>query len=60
MRANGFHAVHVPEEYGGGGADALTTCLVIEEVARGCVASSLIPAVNKLGSLPLLIAGSGS
>jgi alkylation response protein AidB-like acyl-CoA dehydrogenase len=53
-----FHAPHVPEEYGGAGADALATVLVIEEVARVCVASSLIPAVNKLGSLPLLISGS--
>jgi hypothetical protein len=48
----------VPEEYGGAGADALATVLVIEEIARVCVASSLIPAVNKLGSLPVILAGS--
>ena len=53
-----FHAPHVPEEYGGAGADALATVLVIEEVARVCVSSSLIPAVNKLGSLPVQLAGS--
>ena len=53
-----FHAPHVPEEYGGAGADALATVLVIEEVARACVSSSLIPAVNKLGSLPVQLAGS--
>src|SRR4051812_30830913 len=53
-----FHAPHVPEEYGGAGADALATVLVIEEVARACASSSLIPAVNKLGSLPVQIAGS--
>ena len=58
LRAADFHAPHVPEEYGGAGADALATVLVIEEVARACVASSLIPAVNKLGSLPVMIAGS--
>ncbi|WP_201791433.1 acyl-CoA dehydrogenase family protein [Aeromicrobium sp. PE09-221] len=56
--AGGFHAPHVPEEYGGAGADALATVLVIEEVARACVSSSLIPAVNKLGSLPVQIGGS--
>ena len=33
-------------------------CIVIEEVARVCVSSSLIPAVNKLGSLPLILGGS--
>jgi alkylation response protein AidB-like acyl-CoA dehydrogenase len=53
-----FHAPHVPEEYGGAGADALATVIVIEEVARACASSSLIPAVNKLGSMPLLLAGS--
>src|SRR3954447_20343045 len=53
-----FHAPHVPEEYGGAGADALATVLVIEEIARVCMASSLIPAVNKLGSMPLIVSGS--
>jgi alkylation response protein AidB-like acyl-CoA dehydrogenase len=58
LLASDFHAPHVPEQYGGAGADALATVLVIEEVARACVSSSLIPAVNKLGSLPVMIAGS--
>src|SRR5215203_335894 len=58
LQAADFHAPHVPEEYGGAGADALATVLVIEEIARVCVASSLIPAVNKLGSLPVILAGS--
>ena len=56
--ANDLAAVHVPEEYGGSGADALATVIVIEEVARVCVSSSLIPAVNKLGSLPVILSGS--
>lgn len=53
-----LHAVHVPEAYGGAGADALATVIVIEEIARVCASSSLIPAVNKLGSLPVMLAGS--
>ncbi len=53
-----LHAVHVPERYGGAGADAIATAIVIEEVARACAASSLIPIVNKLGTVPLLLAGS--
>lgn len=57
LLAADFHAPHVPEEYGGAGADALATVIVIEEVARACVSSSLIPAVNKLGSLPVQISG---
>ncbi|MFF1359465.1 acyl-CoA dehydrogenase [Streptomyces sp. NPDC058297] len=56
--ANDLQAVHVPEAYGGAGADALATVIVIEEVARVCASSSLIPAVNKLGSLPVILSGS--
>ncbi len=53
-----FHAVHIPEAYGGAGGDALAAVLVIEEVARACASSSLIPGVNKLGTVPVLLAGS--
>ena len=53
-----FHAVHIPEAYGGAGGDALAAALVIEEVARACATSSLIPAVNKLGTMPLLLGAS--
>ena len=51
-------AAHVDSKYGGQGADALATVIIIEEVARVCGSSSLIPAVNKLGSLPIILAGS--
>jgi alkylation response protein AidB-like acyl-CoA dehydrogenase len=54
----GLHAVHIPENYGGEGADALAAVIVIEEVARACASSSLIPAVNKLGTVPLLLSAS--
>ncbi|MFM9151286.1 MAG: acyl-CoA dehydrogenase family protein [Candidatus Planktophila sp.] len=59
IRAN-LHAAHVPAEFGGEGADALAVAIIIEEVARVCASSSLIPAVNKLGSLPLMIGGEES
>jgi len=54
---NGLYAAHVPTAFGGDGADALATVLIIEEVARACGSSSLIPAVNKLGSMPLILGG---
>jgi alkylation response protein AidB-like acyl-CoA dehydrogenase len=53
-----LQAVHIPEEYDGAGADAIAAAIVIEEVARACASSSLIPAVNKLGTMPLLLTGS--
>jgi alkylation response protein AidB-like acyl-CoA dehydrogenase len=58
LRSSDFHAPHIPAEYGGAGADALATAIVIEEVARACASSSLIPAVNKLGTLPLILSAS--
>ena len=57
LQGAGLAAAHVPEEFGGEGADALGVVIIIEEVARVCGSSSLIPAVNKLGSLPVLLAG---
>ena len=53
-----LQAVHIPEAYQGAGADAIATAIVIEEVARACASSSLIPAVNKLGTVPLMLSGS--
>ncbi|NKR98442.1 acyl-CoA dehydrogenase [Rhodococcus hoagii] len=55
---SGFNAVHVPEAYDGQGADSVAACIVIEEVARVCGSSSLIPAVNKLGTMGLILKGS--
>ncbi len=56
--ASGFNAVHVPEEFGGQGADSVASCIVIEEVARVDASASLIPAVNKLGTMGLILRGS--
>jgi hypothetical protein len=57
LNASGFNAVHIPEEYGGQGADAVAACIVIEEVARVDGSASLIPAVNKLGTMGLILRG---
>ena len=56
--ASDFHAPHVPEAFDGVGADAVACAIVVEEVARVCASSSLIPGANKLGSTPLILAGS--
>ena len=58
LDSSGFSAVFIPEEYGGQGADAVAACIVIEEVARVCASSSLIPICNKLGTTGLLMRGS--
>jgi alkylation response protein AidB-like acyl-CoA dehydrogenase len=58
LTASGFHAIHLPEAYGGEGADPVAACIVMEEVARVCASSSLIPAINKLGSTPIELGAS--
>ena len=47
-----------PEAYGGLGGELLTVCLAIEQISRACATSGLILAVQELGSLPLILAGS--
>ncbi|HET9615002.1 MAG TPA: acyl-CoA dehydrogenase family protein [Candidatus Limnocylindrales bacterium] len=46
-----------PEQYGGLGGELLTVSLAIEQISRVCATSGLIVAVQELGSLPLLLAG---
>ncbi|PND54186.1 acyl-CoA dehydrogenase [Mycobacterium sp. ENV421] len=58
LTASGMAAIHIPEEYGGQGGDSVAACIVIEEVARVCASSSLIPICNKLGTMGLLMQGS--
>jgi alkylation response protein AidB-like acyl-CoA dehydrogenase len=58
IKKAGFLAIHVPEQYGGDGADKIAHCIVVEEVARVCASSSLIPMGNKLGTTGLILSGS--
>src|ERR687895_2037202 len=54
---NGFAGVSYPEEYGGAGGGAVEICILVEELSRVCAGISLIPAVNKLGAIPVLLGG---
>ncbi len=58
FRRNDLMGLLVPEEYGGMGADFLTFCVVIEELARVDASCSLIPASQELGLMPIKLAGS--
>ncbi len=57
FRENGLLGLGMPEACGGGGADMLTTALAIEEVARVSGTASLLIAVQHLGALPIMLAG---
>jgi alkylation response protein AidB-like acyl-CoA dehydrogenase len=55
---NDLLGIPLPSEYGGLGGTFLTYVKVVEEVAKACASSALIIAVQELGALPILIAGS--
>jgi alkylation response protein AidB-like acyl-CoA dehydrogenase len=55
--ANGFAGVSYPEEFGGAGGGAVEICILVEELSKVCAGVSLIPAVNKLGAIPVLLGG---
>jgi len=54
-RENQIMEMPVPTEYGGGGADELSCCLMIEEFAMECANSSHVLADYWLGITPLLL-----
>ncbi len=45
------------EQYGGTNLDGVSQAILVEEIARADATTSLIPIVQKLGSLPISIAG---
>jgi alkylation response protein AidB-like acyl-CoA dehydrogenase len=55
---NDLLGIPIPAEYGGLGGTFQTYVKVVEEVAKACASSALIIAVQELGALPILIAGS--
>ena len=46
-----------PIRFGGTELDHVAQCILVEEVARADATTSLIPIVQRLGSLPILVAG---
>jgi alkylation response protein AidB-like acyl-CoA dehydrogenase len=58
FRDNELFGILFDEEYGGIGASALLTLVVIEELSKVCATSGLIVAVQELGSLGVKVAGS--
>lgn len=53
----GLTSAGIPEEYGGGGLDPLTSAMVFEELAWGCAGLATSIGANNLASAPIQIAG---
>jgi butyryl-CoA dehydrogenase len=58
LAEHGFTAIAIPEAYGGRGEDALTLCIVAEELSRGCASTSAILLAYCLALYPIILAGS--
>ncbi|MBI4506891.1 MAG: acyl-CoA dehydrogenase family protein [Chloroflexi bacterium] len=56
----GFFGVPLPAAYGGGEAGVLASCLVVEELARGCMSTSSVVAAHFLAAWPIVLAGSAA
>jgi len=54
---NGLTGVGYAEAYGGSGGGALALGVLVEELSRVAAGLALVPAVSKLGAVPLLLAG---
>jgi alkylation response protein AidB-like acyl-CoA dehydrogenase len=54
---NDLLAIGYPEDVGGTGGP-VDFCLLIEEISRVSAGVSLIPLVNRLGAIPIMLAGS--
>jgi alkylation response protein AidB-like acyl-CoA dehydrogenase len=57
LAAQDILALPYPVEHGGLGGELLSVCLAVEQLSRACATTGLILAVQELGSLPLLLAG---
>lgn len=56
-----FLGITIPEEYGGGGLDAISYAIVIEEISRACASTGVILSVNNsLICEPILTFGTDS
>lgn len=59
LAQQGYLGIIIPKEYGGAGADALTYCLVIEEISKACAAQSVTMSLtNSLVAAPIMNFGS--
>lgn len=58
LAREGLLGLAIPEAYGGGGANSVSFCAYIEELAKVSATASLMAAYVKLTALPIVLAGS--
>lgn len=58
LASNDFFGIHIPEKYGGIGADMVSHSLVVEEIAAACASTSVSMSTQALVIAPIMIGGS--
>lgn len=58
MVNNGLVGMPYPERFGGGAADPVTECILVEELSRVDLSCALVCMVNTLGTTPITVGGS--
>jgi alkylation response protein AidB-like acyl-CoA dehydrogenase len=58
LAREGLIGLAIPEQYGGRGANSVSFCAYIEELAKVSATASLMAAYVKLTALPIMLAGS--
>jgi len=51
---NGLVGITIPEAYGGAGGTVMDLCIVVEELAKYCTATALIPVISNIPTVMLL------
>ena len=57
LKENGLMGIDFPEDYDGMAAGMISLCVAVEELSNADASVGLIPAVQELGTLPIILAG---
>lgn len=57
MNELGIMGLPYEEKYGGGGADLLTMSIAMEELAKVCANTAMVPITQELGAMPIVVMG---
>lgn len=58
LRDNGLLGITIPEVYGGAGAGLMELCILVEELAKVCTTTALMPVMSNIAGVMLLRYGS--
>jgi alkylation response protein AidB-like acyl-CoA dehydrogenase len=58
MNQQGIMGLPYETKYNGGGGNLLTMCVAMEELAKVCANTAMVPTTQELGAMPIVVGGS--